>query len=569
MSAQRNAVKLGLIVSFICLACQQAPEKGQATPIAARFQCPDRVNDVAFSPDGRLLAAGYGWNQAGGIKVWDTARKSIVATLDEGTTDDHHISQLAFSPDGTSLAAVNFRGGLSIWQVSSWSRKTAPRSPRGQANSLEFSSDGGRILIGYNSGVFLCPIGGRQCARLATVSSKNRYFGSATFSRDGHAMMTAEEGGFALRDLRNGRKLRVFPAAQGAGFFVSITPAGDYFVGGGGSILGPKSVVIGRLPAGDKVAEIAGFRTGVFSVAISRSGKLLALGGGAHGAGGFLSLHQIPGGQEIAYRDYGQFPIEGLSFSPDDSWLAAASGDGEVVIYRVSLLKGPEVRRQGYFQCGEVAVDGNQISFVPLSKVPVPMWGEFEYAWQEKLLKPENFVGMNGTPLALLDWEVHSSVAEDKVLVRDFKALTTLPSDQHSRDHIVFGDVQNPGWNRSKILKIFSDGSFVAATNLGVCMAYGSLSDIRSDWSFEDLRAELLSGGLLEIPEEPQTRGTDHYRTRFIQLSSGEQQHLRTDAEQWTQGEPRPEGKVEKFDQLWSHFETILEKLMRAGRHEP
>lgn len=194
---------------------------------------------------------------------------------------------------------------------------------------------------------------------------------------------------------------------------------------------------------------------------------------------------------------------------------------------------------------------------------------EFDYDWRFELLEPEKFIQLNGAVLALLDWEIHSSLTEDKLLVRDSHTLATALRPQHSRDYIVFGTVQNPEWNRGKILKIFSDGSFVAATNSGVCMAYGSLSQGRLDLSFEGLKAELISNGLLEIPAEPQALGFDHYRTRFIELSIGGQHYRRTDAERLRGHESPLQGKAEKFDQLWGRFEARIDRLFRAGRQEP
>ena len=62
------------------------------------------VLDVAFSPDGKTLAAGFGSRVVGGVVLWDVAtrKRLIEATLpvNEGT-----VWGLAFSPDGKALAA--------------------------------------------------------------------------------------------------------------------------------------------------------------------------------------------------------------------------------------------------------------------------------------------------------------------------------------------------------------------------------------------------------------------------------------------------------------------------------
>src|ERR1051326_3359638 len=50
-------------------------------PLLAKLECPDRVKDVAFSPDGKLLAAGFRWNSQGGVRVWNVADRKVLAIL--------------------------------------------------------------------------------------------------------------------------------------------------------------------------------------------------------------------------------------------------------------------------------------------------------------------------------------------------------------------------------------------------------------------------------------------------------------------------------------------------------
>ena len=68
------------------------------------------------------------------------------------------------------------------------------------------------------------------------------------------------------------------------------------------------------------VSEISQFRSGLFALAIAHSGKLFALGGGSYGPGGDLSVWSLSEAEEVAFVSFGQFPIEGLAFSPDDTY---------------------------------------------------------------------------------------------------------------------------------------------------------------------------------------------------------------------------------------------------------
>ncbi|HEY3503795.1 MAG TPA: serine/threonine-protein kinase [Actinocatenispora sp.] len=73
------------------------------------------VRSVAFSPDGRTLAAGYGSDLDGGIALWDASSHAEAGTLALDSTDAFGVSSLAFSPD-SSLVAGAF-GGVALWDV--------------------------------------------------------------------------------------------------------------------------------------------------------------------------------------------------------------------------------------------------------------------------------------------------------------------------------------------------------------------------------------------------------------------------------------------------------------------
>lgn len=80
--------------------------------LLAKLDCPDRVKDVVFSPDGKLLAAGFGWNDQGGARIWNVANHEVVATLTVGKGDGANIEHVAFSPDGKLFAAANWNGDV-------------------------------------------------------------------------------------------------------------------------------------------------------------------------------------------------------------------------------------------------------------------------------------------------------------------------------------------------------------------------------------------------------------------------------------------------------------------------
>jgi hypothetical protein len=287
------------------------------------------------------------------------------------------------------------------------------------------------------------------------------------------------------------------------------------------------------------------------------------------GTGGDLSLWSFRDFHEIGFVSAGKFPIEGLAFSPDDSVLAAGSHDGIVFLYAVDKLHGPERTKQSYALCGEVSAEKDKVFIVPISKVPTPMSRDFSYGWKLEVVEPGNLGELARLPVAFQDWEIESNAAMDKARVNNFTSISLKPAapEPHA-EYTVFGDVQNPGWDRGFVVKVYRNGDFIAASNSGECLAYGSL-DRTTTPSFGALKTRLLGEGFLSVPRDPLTRGLDHYRTRFIELFDESGSQVRSDAEVVDFSKPRthPTKKEEDFTRIFNQEEPFINLLLHAGMH--
>ncbi|WP_165245135.1 WD40 repeat domain-containing protein [Paludisphaera soli] len=89
----------------------------------------DQVNAVAFSPDGALAATGGGsldhpWpvNRAGDARLWSVKTGNLLAVLGGHWGP---VSDVAFSPDGAILATASYDGSIKLWSVAKLVRGVA------------------------------------------------------------------------------------------------------------------------------------------------------------------------------------------------------------------------------------------------------------------------------------------------------------------------------------------------------------------------------------------------------------------------------------------------------------
>jgi WD40 repeat protein len=96
------------------------------------------VGGVAFSPDGRTLAAG---SYDGGVRMWRLRTQALLGALP--TVSSKGIYSVAFSPDGRTLAAGGEGGRVQFWDTATRDPLGSPLSANDKTvESIAFGPDG-------------------------------------------------------------------------------------------------------------------------------------------------------------------------------------------------------------------------------------------------------------------------------------------------------------------------------------------------------------------------------------------------------------------------------------------
>jgi transcriptional regulator with XRE-family HTH domain/DNA-binding beta-propeller fold protein YncE len=264
---------------------------------------PSGVNEVAFNPDGTLLASA---DNGGAVRLWDPVTGQPIRTIQATPASSKApVSVVAFSPDGKLLASADLNGTVRLWD----------------------------------------PATGQPIRTIQTNPTAAPVTGVA-FSRGGNLLASADaDGAVRLWDPATGQPIRTIqadttdPKTGVAG--VAFSPGGKLLASadldGTVRLWDP---VTGRLVRAIQ-ADITGPETGVAGVAFSPGGKLLA----SADADGTVRLWDPATGQPVgsiqADTTGPKIGVDEVAFSPDGKLLASAYAVGTVRLWEVSLFAQP------------------------------------------------------------------------------------------------------------------------------------------------------------------------------------------------------------------------------------
>lgn len=257
----------------------------------------DYVADIAFSPDGRILASAdyYHPNRMLTIRLWDLQTGQRIRTLRRAVTPKvygnnrdiqtwYHQPAIAFSPDGQTLFSAATNPIIQVWDLATGRLRQSLIGQRDSIRSLAVSADGQMLASTHVTGA-IALLNLQTGEVIRTLQGRGDMF-QAVFSPDGQQIFSMSDQAYLdpngqgpipdrearIWDTRTGELIQAFPDFD-SGDWITFNPKGGVFAVGN---YNGNTVQLRDLQTGEEIRALSGSAS---TLIFSPDGQTLAIAG--------------------------------------------------------------------------------------------------------------------------------------------------------------------------------------------------------------------------------------------------------------------------------------------------
>lgn len=230
----------------------------------------EQLSRIAVSPDGQTIAAS---RFDGGIELWDQQSQHHEGILSHSSIRVPYgvaCASLHWSPHGRYLLSSDSRDGTILWDVRArwelWSRPGL--------GPTVFTGDGRWVLIGSKGRVHFCqPNTGklRPGIRLSEDLLASDGLWTVACSRNGDRVATFDHHAIRLFDIPSGQELRRWGPAEGTILTLALSPDGAWLFSAGTD----RTVDVWEVATGQRVLSLSGHLGTIRHLALLSDGRHL------------------------------------------------------------------------------------------------------------------------------------------------------------------------------------------------------------------------------------------------------------------------------------------------------
>lgn len=333
-----------------------------------------RVNSVAYSPNGTMIASG---SRDGSVWLWDVVTKKQKAILNHTNWFNFlfpwlspSVNAVAYSPDAKTIAAVSVDYTLQLWDTQTTKLKAILAGHTGPVNSVVYSPDGKTIATAGGQTDNTVRLWDAVTGETRAVLTGYTHIRSVAYSPDGKTIATggdSRSNALHLWDVPT-RKLKTTYTEHTDGTLSSI-------------VYSPDGQTIAAVSLRDNTVRLWNAKTGthkatfkyantdsgydISSVVYSPDGQTIAAGGGHYkNHKGTVSLwHVQTRKRKIIYEgpDY----ISSVAYAPDGRTIATGSWNGNLQVWHTvtgEALKTIPTKHKGGIDSLAYSPDGKTIA---------------------------------------------------------------------------------------------------------------------------------------------------------------------------------------------------------------